>query len=357
MQKKDGMNYAPRGLARPVVEPGAFPVAAVGLDHGHIYGMANGLIEAGATFKWVYEPDPEKVRAFAEAYPGVRAARSAKEVLDDPEVKLVASAIRPALRCALGCRVLQSDKDYFVDKAPLLTLEQLAEARRTVAATGRKYAVYYSERLHSECSVYAGNLIAEGAIGRVIQVIGMGPHRLNAPSRPGWFFERAETGGILVDIGCHQIEQFLHFTGAGGASLEFSRVANYAHAEFSGLDDFGEAAFTADNSASGYFRVDWLTPDGLSAWGDGRAFIEGTEGYIELRKYLDLGRDPESDQLYLVNGREERRIATRGTVGFPFFGRLILDCLERAEEAMTQDRAFQAAELSIIAQQRAKRVA
>ena len=356
-QKADGMSYAPKGKAKPVVEKGAFPIAAVGLDHGHIYGMANGLTEAGATIKWVWDPDADRVKKFLEAYPDAKPAASKQQVLDDAEVKLVASANVPADRCALGCEVMRHGKDYFVDKAPMTTLGQLASARETVAETGRKFAVYYSERLHTECSIYAGKLIEEGAIGRVLQVIGMGPHRLGKAGRPQWFFEKERYGGILIDIGSHQIEQFLHFTGAKDATVTAARVANYNNPDVPELEDFGDASLTADNGATNYFRVDWFTPDGLGAWGDGRCFIMGTDGYIELRKYLDIGRDQESDQLYLVNGKEEKRIATRNTVGFPYFGQLILDCLNGDEKAMTQEHTFKAAELCLLAQEKAEKVA
>lgn len=353
MQKADGMNYAPQGKAEAVVSKGEFQIAAVGLDHGHIYGMTNGLREAGAEVKWVYDPDPEKVAAYVKAYPEAKPARSKQEVFDDPAVKLVAAAAVPADRCRLGCEAIDHGKDYFTDKAPMTTLEQVDEARRKTAETGRKYAVYYSERLHTECSIYAGNLIDEGAIGRVLQVIGLGPHRLSAPSRPPWFFEHKRYGGILCDIGSHQIEQFLHFSGARDAKITASRVANYNHKQWPELEDFGDASLTGDNGATNYFRVDWFTPDGLGAWGDGRATILGTEGYIELRKYLDVGREPESDQLYLVNGKGEQHIRTHGTIGFPYFGQLILDCLNRTENAMTQEHTFKAAELCLVAQNQA----
>jgi len=356
MQKADGMNYAPKGKAAPVVGPGDFPIAAVGLDHGHIHGMCNGLVEAGAEPRWAYDPDPAKVQRFIEAFPGTKVARSKQEVLDDPEIKLVASSCVPCDRAPLGIEVLGHGKDYFVDKAPMISLDQLAAVRAKVTETGQKFYVYYGERLHSECSIYAGNLIDEGAIGRVLQVIGLGPHRLAAASRPDWFFERKSYGGILIDIGSHQIEQFLHFAGARDAKVDSARVANYANKQYPELEDFGDATLTADNGATNYFRVDWFTPDGLGAWGDGRATILGTEGYIELRKYLDIARSTESDQLYLVNGKEEKRISTYGTVGFPFFGQLITDCLERTEKAMTQERTFKAAELALVAQQMAENV-
>ncbi|MDU2239169.1 MAG: Gfo/Idh/MocA family oxidoreductase [Paenibacillus sp.] len=352
-QAKDGMSYAPKGRPNAVVKAGQFVFAAVALDHGHIYGMAGGLIEAGATLKWVYDPDPAKVQAFVEQYPQATRADSLEQVLTDPEVRLVAAAAVPSERGPLGLKVMDAGKDYFTDKTPFTQLEQLEAARRKVRETGRKYMVYYSERLHVESAVYAGQLVQQGAIGRVLQVTGFGPHRLNAGSRPEWFFEKEKYGGILCDIGSHQIEQFLYYTGCRDARVLHSKVANYHHPEYHELEDYGDATLVGDNGATQYFRVDWFTPDGLSTWGDGRTFILGTEGYIELRKYVDLARDAEGDHVYLVNADGEQHFAVRGQVGYPFFGELILDCLNRTENAMTQEHAFKAAELCLKAQQQA----
>lgn len=356
MSKADGMNYAPEGRTRRVVEAREFVFAAMNLDHGHIYGMCNGLIEAGAKLKWVYDADPVRVESFMQRYPGVQAASSAEQILEDPEVKLVAAAAITSLRGPLGVRVMRSGKHYFTDKAPFTTLEQLEDARVAATETGKKYAVYYSERLHVESAVYAGELIQAGAIGRVVQVLGLGPHRLNAPSRPAWFFEREKYGGILCDIGSHQIEQFLYFTGNKEAKVVSSKVANYANKDYPELEDFGDMTLVGENGATAYLRVDWLTPSGLGTWGDGRMLILGTEGYIELRKYIDVGREQEGDQLYLVNVDGEQHMRLKGKVGYPYFGELILDCLNGTESAMTQEHAFKAAELSLIAQRDAVRI-
>lgn len=348
--RSEGLNYAPTGKPNPVVEANEFIFAAVGLDHGHIYGMTNGLIEAGATLKWVYDKDPAKVEQFLKNYEGATAASSEAEVLNDPEVKLVASACIASERAPLGIRVMEAGKDYFVDKAPLTTLEQLAACKETVAKTGQKYAVYYSERLHVEAAVYAGQLIEQGAIGKVVQTMGMGPHRLSADRRPEWFFKKEQYGGILCDIGSHQIEQFLYYTGAKDAEIVASQVANYDNPQYPELDDFGDCTLRADNGTTGYFRVDWFTPDGLSTWGDGRTFILGTEGYIELRKYVNLATDTSGGHVFLANKEGEFHFDVNGKVGFPYFGQLILDCINRTENAMTQEHAFKAAELSVKAQ-------
>ncbi len=358
MDQRDGMNYAPKGKPNPVVKKGEFVFAAIGLDHGHIRGMTNGLLEAGATLKWVYDPDPKKAESFRKAYDatGVRVAEREEQVLDDPEVRLVAAACVTSERAALGIRVMKSGKDYFVDKAPLTTLEQLEAVKEAVRETGKKYMVSYSERLQSESAVYAGELIHQGAIGKVIQVLGMGPHRLNAPSRPDWFFRKKYYGGILCDIGSHQIEQFLYYTGARDATVINSEIGNYNHPEYPELDDFGDATLVGDNGAMGYFRVDWFTPDGLSSWGDGRTFILGTEGYIELRKNVNVAREKTGNHVFLVDKDGEYYINATGKTGFPYFGQLILDCIHRTENAMTQEHALKAAELSVKAQMLARKV-
>ena len=355
-QKAEGMNYAPQGKPNPVVKPGEFIFAAAHLDHGHIYGMCNGLLEAGATLKWVFEPDPKKNEAFRAKFPQAKAARSLDEILGDPEVRTVASAAITSERGPLGCRVMEGGKDYFTDKAPFTTMEQLEQARAVVARTGRKYMVYYSERIHNEAGMFATDLVQQGAIGRVLQVVGFGPHRLSKPSRPAWFFERDKFGGILCDIGSHQFEQFLTYSGATEASVVSSAIANYANPDHPGFEDFGEASLLGSNGATNYIRVDWFTPDGLSTWGDGRTFILGTKGTIELRKYVDVGREKTGNHVYIVDGKGEQHLPVEGKVGYRFFGELILDYLNRTEKAMTQAHAFKAAELCLRAQAAARRL-
>ena len=196
----------------------------------------------------------------------------------------------------------------------------------------------------------AGELIAEGAVGKVLQVINLAPHRLAKATRPDWFFDKEKYGGILTDIGSHQFEQFLSYTGASDATINFARVENFNNADKPGLEDFGEVSATADNGASFYCRLDWFTPDGSASWGDGRTFVVGTEGTLEARKYMDVAREAPASKIFLVNGTKEQEIQCLDNTGFPFFGELILDSLNRTENAMSQEHAFKAAELSLKAQ-------
>jgi predicted dehydrogenase len=342
---------------RPEVacEPGEFRVAAIGLDHNHIFGMAQGLCEAGASLDLVFDPDPAKVQAFQAKFPSAKPTKSLDEVLESEQIQLVACASIPSERIEVAAQVLKAGKDFFVDKPPLTALSQLGAIREIVANSQKKFLVYFSERLHNESATAAAILIERGAIGRVLQVLGLGPHRLNAANRPEWFFHRARYGGILCDIGSHQIEQFLYFSGSRDATIQSAAVANYHHPETPELEDFGEASLVGDNGSSHYFRVDWFTPDGLSSWGDGRTIILGTDGYIELRKNVDICRD-RGDQVYLVNSQGEFHFSVATKIGYPFFGNLIRDCLERTDRAMSQEHIFKAAELALRAQEQAVRL-
>jgi hypothetical protein len=109
---------------------------------------------------------------------------------------------------------------------------------------------------------------------------------------------------------------------------------------------------TADTS--GYIRVDWFTPKGLPTWGDGRLTILGTEGYIELRKYIDIAGKPGTDHLFLVNHEGPRHIDC-SNVERPFGRQFLDDVRNRTETAMPQERCFNAMKLALTAQQLAER--
>lgn len=349
-------NYLPKGARRSVARPREFIFAAAYLEHSHILSQCEGLLGAGGELKWVYDPDPKKSAAFSARFPQARVARSFDEILTDPTVRLVTAAAVPHERGPIGCAVMRAGKDYLTDKTPFTTLAQLEEARRVAASTGQKYLVYYSERLHSEAAMHATDLVRAGAIGRVLQVIGLGPHRLNLPTRPAWFFEKEKFGGILCDLASHQFEQFLTYSGATDACITHAAVANHGNPEHPEFEDYGETSLVGDNGTRGFIRVDWFTPAGLGMWGDGRTFILGTDGTIEIRKYLDVARDPTGEHVYIVDRDGEHHLHVAGQVGFSFFGDLIFDCLNRTENAMTQTHAFKAAELCLKAQTLADRI-
>lgn len=356
MQKtsiKDGASYAPVGKAEQVVAPNEFCFSVAFLDHGHINGQTNGLLQAGATLRYVFDTDAQKLKEFCERYPQAIVADSFEQILADSETRLVASAAIPDLRAYIGRQVMLANKDYFTDKSPFTTLEQLKQIRQVVKDTQRIYSVYYAERIHNEAAWQAGELIKQGAIGKVIHVLNVAPHRLAKHKRPDWFFDKAAYGGILTDIGSHQVEQFLCYADATNVDINFARVANLNNPDNPELEDFGEMSMTSSNGASFYSRVDWFTPQGQKTWGDGRTFILGTKGSIECRKYNDIARQAPASILFLTDESGEHEVDCLGQSSFPFFGQLILDCINRTETSMSQEHVFKAAELSMLAQQMA----
>lgn len=352
----DGMTYAPRSAVQTerVVGPGECIVGVIGLDHGHIYAMATGLIEAGAEIKVVYDPDPAKVQEFCTRFPTVRVASSKEEILADPTIMIVASAIIPAQRSRLGLEVMESGKHYFCDKPGMLSLDDVEAVRRMVKKSGKRYFVYFGERIHVEGALYVQRLIEEGHLGKIVSVTILAPHRLNKPSRPAWFFDPEQNGGIIADIGSHQLEQFLTYTGSTDATVLHSSIANYHNGDHPSFSDFGQCLLVGDSGATGYFRVDWFTPEGLGAWGDGRVFVVGTKATAEIRKYLDVATSNEGDQVFLVDSEGEHRIKAHATIGFPFFAQMISDCINGTEEAIGQEHTLRAMALAIEAQEKAR---
>jgi predicted dehydrogenase len=338
-----------QALPKIVVAPGDFKFAAAYLEHPHLWGQIKGLIEAGGKLTWIYTPEPSHLKELQQQFPEARVARSFDEILDS-DVQLVTAAAIPNQRAAIGCRVMQAGKDYFTAKCPVTTLEQLKTVRQCAEVTGRKYMVFYNERLNSEATCYADQLIQEGAIGDIVHMEIFGPHRLRPKTRADWFFKKEQYGGILADIASHQFDQFLYHTRCSNGSIAHARVNNVANPHHPEFEDVGQAVLILENGVQCFSRVNWLTPDGMRSWGDGRSFITGTTGVIEIRKYFDFGRSNEGDQLIIANHQGEHLVKVRGKIGHPFFGQLILDCLNRTENAMTQAHALQAAHLSLQAQ-------
>lgn len=338
---------APRPAAGPPVR-----CAAIGLNHGHIYGQVNTMLAHGGELVWVHAREPELIAAFAKRYPQVGIARSEQEVLEDPSIQLIISAAIPDERAALGIRAMRHGKDILVDKPGLTTLAQLDEVRRVQAETQRIYSILYGGRLESPATQRALALVRDGAIGDVLQTVGLGPHRLNAPSRPDWFWDRRRFGGVLCDLATHQTDDFLAFTNGTRAEVVSAQADNLRHPEHPAFEDFGDA-MVRSNGGTGYFRVDWFSPDGLPVFGDSRLTVIGSAGYLELRKTIDIGGRPKGNHLLLVDSAGTRYIDSADTA-LPFGPNLLADVRNRTETAMTQAHCFLATELALQAQAQAR---
>jgi predicted dehydrogenase len=328
--------------------------SVIGINHGHIYSQTDAVIRGGGQLVSLYAKEPDLVANFTKRYPQVKVASSEKEILEDKSIQLILSSAIPVDRAGIGIRAMQHGKDYMADKPGITTLDQLEEVRRVQKQTGRIYSIMYSERFENKATVKAGDLVKQGAIGNVIQTIIMAPHRMGASTRPEWFFDKKYFGGIITDIGSHQFDQFLFLTNSDKADIVSSQIGNVAHPQYPNFEDFGDVMLRG-NGGTGYIRIDWFTPDGLKTWGDGRLTVLGTEGYIEVRKNIDIAGRPGGSHLFLVNGKDTQYIDC-SNAELPYGRQLVDDILNRTETAMTQHHCFLATELALKAQKNAQRL-
>jgi predicted dehydrogenase len=327
--------------------------AAIGINHGHIYGQVECLLREGAEFVAFHAIENELAKTFGDKYPQARRVADRDAILDDPGIALILTAAIPGDRAEIAAAAMLHGKDVMSDKPGMTTLDELRTLRHVVADTGRIFSVLYSEHFETRSTVKAGELVKAGAIGQVVHTTGLGPHRIGNYPRPPWFYERSRYGGILCDIASHQCEQFLFFADTLDAEVISATVANRAHPETPGLQDVGDIHLRAPN-ATGYVRVDWFTPAGLPTWGDGRLVILGTEGYIELRKYVDIAGRPGTDHLLMVD-KQGMHVIDCSTQDLPYARQLIGDIENRTETAMSQAHCFKAMELALTAQNLAER--
>jgi predicted dehydrogenase len=324
--------------------------AAIGLDHRHIYEQVGRLLELGCECAGYWtDGDPQPLEGFIKRYPQLTRVDDADALFEDDSIDLIVIAAIPSDRADIAVRAMSCGKDVMTDKPGCTTLEQLERIKQAAAAHKRIWSVNYSERFEVPCVQTAAELVADGRIGRVVQTLGIGPHRLNRPTRPDWFFDSARYGGILTDIASHQIDQFLFFTGSTDAEIASACIANHANPETPDLQDFGEIVLRNAHS-HGYIRVDWYTPDGLPTWGDGRLMLLGTDGYIELRKYVDIAGKEGTNHLFVTDNNGVERIDCSAQP-LPYYQQLVNDIRDRSETAMSQQHCFKVMELAIRAQE------
>jgi predicted dehydrogenase len=336
--------------------------AVCGMSHDHIYGMIGAIQRGGGEMVAAWGGEDDKLAVFTKRYPDVKMVKTQDEILNDPSVQLVLSSQIANERAPLGVRAMKHGKDFLSDKPGITTLEQLAQVRATIAETKRIYGIMYSERLEVKAAVYAGVLVQQGAIGKVIQTINIAPHQIiqghgdagGGTGRPEWFWNPDQYGGILCDIGSHQVDQFLFYTGSKEAVIAESQVANVRHPDRPRFQDFGDMVLRGDRGL-GYVRLDWFTPDGLGTWGDGRLFILGTDGYIEIRKYTDVAVKPQGNNLFIVDAKQARYIDCNN-MPLPFGPDFVADIVNRTHVAQDQVQCLLAAELVIKAQMNATHV-
>jgi predicted dehydrogenase len=362
------------GLRNPVVEDAVIPPAAqaadaqknhikfavCGMSHDHIYGMIGAVQRGGGELVAAWGGEEDKLAGFKKRFPDVKIVKTQDEIINDPQVQLVLTSQIANERAGICIRAMKAGKDALSDKPGITTLDDLAKVRKTIAETKRIFAIMYSELLEVKAAVYAGELVRQGAIGKVIQTINIAPHQIfqnggvagGGTGRPEWFWVPEQYGGILCDIGSHQVDQFLFYTGSKQAEVVTSQIANVRHPKRPKFQDFGDMVLRGDRGL-GYVRLDWFTPDGLGTWGDGRLFLLGTDGYIEIRKYADVGVKKQGNNLFIVDNKQARYIDCN-QMPLPFGPQFVADIVNRTHTAQDQDECLLAAQLVIEAQNKAK---
>ena len=274
-------------------------VAVHGTDHAHVVELTQQLVEAGATVRSIVATDAGIGPWLASQYPDARA--------DDPyadDIDVVVCAAIPSDRADIAIAAMRAGKDVVLDKPGITSREQLEAIRAAQAETGRRWLVVFGERLGVPAMIRADAIVRSGRIGTVLHTVGLGPHTLNLKHRPEWFMDPARYGGILMDIGSHQVDQFLSFMGADNAEVIAASVHGYD--ERPGCQVLGEALLRTPDGRSGYTRVDYFTPKGLGAWGDVRFAAVGTKGTVEVRSVDNTLIVVDAEQREVVDCSEQQ---------------------------------------------------
>jgi predicted dehydrogenase len=328
--------------------------AVVGLDHRHVYDLTAGLVAAGAVCAG-HDPettDPRVLAGFRKRFPDVPAV-SRDRLLDDPSIDFIVLGSVPRDRAAVAIEAMRRGKDVMVDKPGVTTMEQLSAVEATVRETGRIWSVCLG-RLTSPSAQAALDVVRSGELGRLVSLTSLAPHRLNRALRPAWFFEREAYGGIINDIGVHSIDLFLAFAQASDATIAASTIGCFGTPP-QGFEDFAEITLRSE-TMTGTMRLDWFTPDGLPDWGDGRLFLVGTEGTLELRKNLDIEGRAGGDHMFVSN-RQRTRYQDCSALPVTYYQDFLEDVRDRTGRMLDGGQVFAVCRLALRCQAQAVRFA
>lgn len=322
--------------------------AVIGINHEHVFRMVEAVRKGGGELAMLHAPDmdPNHGSRFLRENSSVKVARSEAEVLDSKDIALIITAAKPADRAAVGARAMRAGKDVLTDKGGILSLAQLEGLRRIQAETKRIFSISYNERLLLPVSIKIDNLLQAGVIGKVTHMKGLGPHGLfgHGP-REDWFWTRAGRGGIFMDIGTHQADQFLHYVGEEGAQVVTSATGNFDNPDHPEFEDCGRVTLRS-NAGTGEAVVSYCK-------GKSAGFVlelTGTEGRMLVRKHA-------GQIIVTAKNSTKKEYKVDPKTSCPFGHRLVDDILNRTETAMTQKHTFLATELAIRAQLAATKLA
>lgn len=327
----------------------AASLALVGADHNHLFEIIDRMAKAG-----IVPAQHTRDGSFVELYEDWQKESEAStfdEILADDSIDVIVTAAIPRDRADIALRAIEAGKHVVSDKPGLTTMAQLDAIRAAVAERpGRPWTVLFTERYENRAINEAVRLARSGAIGTIVHVVGAGPHTMWAKRRPDWFWDPDATGGILVDVGSHQVDQFLSITGVAAADVEIvaSSVGNVASPDHPGMQDIGSMTLAASGMV-GDHRLDYLTAKGLGTWGDCRLMIVGTEGTIEARSNVDVAGVEGAEHLIVVDAGSTRRVDISDVV-VDWGEQLVADLADDGERLMTQQHAIDVTDVCLRAQ-------
>jgi predicted dehydrogenase len=306
----------------------------VGLEHLHVFELVDGLCAAGAVP--IAHTAGDSLSDAYGAWQTDSVATDAAGVLADDRVQLVVLAGVPSTRADAAVAALDAGRSVLSDKPGATTSDQLERVRAAVAQSAGRWWVLFSERFGVPAVRVATTLARDGAIGEVVHVSGSAPHRGALDQRPEWFFDPGRAGALLVDLGAHQVDQFLASTGAETADVVGAASGNVAAPDHPAFHDIAEVTLAAGD-ARGHHRVDYLEADGFPAWGDVRLVITGTAGRLEVRTPVVDGVAG-APELWCTDHDGHRRVDVDPTVTWP--RELLDDLADGGERLMSREHPF-----------------
>jgi predicted dehydrogenase len=252
-----------------------------GLRHPHIETIIDeARLRPDVTLVAVAEPD-EAIRAQAHERLGVPLFADHRQLLAQVEADVLGIGAINADRAEIAIDALHAGLHVIADKPLCTSLEQLDRLETAYAQADSHLSVALEKRFYP-VTLAAERVLADGELGEVAVVTASAPHKLTRARRPAWMFDRSRYGGILNDLAVHDLDLFLHVTGAlGGQVTAFT--GNKANPDRPDFDDYGLAVLRTDDGTLGSFEVTWLSPEAADYHGDYRLRLTGTEGTADLR--------------------------------------------------------------------------
>ena len=258
-------------------------IAMAGLAHGHgIAFLDSALKFDGVSVVGFY--DDENPLSAQEASKTFNAPvyNDLDELLQKSGANTLLTAAINSSKADIIVKAVEAGLHIISDKPLVTKMDDLN--RITDALEKNKNVKLYlmlSER-YSPVLVTTKNLIDAGEIGQVVNIINMRPHRLRPQGRPAWMFDSKQYGGILNDIGVHDIDIAVWLSGCEVDKILAASVSNKRFNEFDDFDDNGEAMLRLKNGCIVFILESWLTPEKYPHHGEMKFIVHGTKGQITV---------------------------------------------------------------------------